>query len=152
MFIPAYRDCLRSSVLNQSADVYVGCLQQLRYCPLTIQAYLHGIEHFAGWATRRRILLRSFDESLMHQFVAEHLPICRCLDPCQLSVPAVGPALARLFHVLREQGHLSGPLTLLPPAVQGELKRFDHHLNSVCGFSPATRTSRRRWVGTLLRY
>lgn len=150
MFIPAYRDCLRSSVLSQSADAYVGYLQQHRYCPLTIRAYLHGIEHFAGWVTKRRILLRSFDESLMHQFVAEHLPMCRCPDPCQRSVTAVRPALTHLLHVLREQGHLSEPLTLLPPAIQGELKRFDHHLNSVCGLAPATRTSRRQWVGRFL--
>ena len=69
MFIPAYRDCLRSSVLSQSADAYVGYLQHHQYCPLTIRAYLHGIEHFAGWVTKRRIVLRGFDEPLMHQFV-----------------------------------------------------------------------------------
>ena len=150
MFIPAYRDCLRSSVLSQSADAFVGYLQQLQYCPLTIRSYLHGIEHFAGWVTKRRILLCDLDESLMYQFVTEHLTVCRCPDPCQRSVTAVRPALAHLLHVLREQGHLSGPLTLLPPAIQGELERFDHHLNSVCGLASATRTSRRQWVGRFL--
>ena len=127
MFIPAYRDCLRSSVLSQSADAFVGYLQQLQYCPLTIRSYLHGIEHFAGWVTKRRILLRGFDESLMRQFVTEHLPECRCPDPCQRSVTAVRPALAHLLHVLRSQGYLSQPLTLFPPPIQDELELFDHH-------------------------
>lgn len=146
MFIPAYRDCLRSSVLSQSADAYVGYLQQHQYCPLTIRAYLHGIEHFAGWVTKRHIPLRGFDESLMRQFVIEHLPECRCPDPCQRSVTSVRPALAHLLHVLRSEGYLSQPLTLLPPAIQDELERFDHHLNSVCGLASATCTSRRQWV------
>jgi integrase/recombinase XerD len=65
MYIPAYRDCLSSSVLSRSADAYIGYLQQQQYCPLTIRAYLHGIEHFAGWVTQQHILLHSFNESLM---------------------------------------------------------------------------------------
>ena len=60
------------------------------------------------------------------------------------------PALAHLLHVLREQGYLSEPRTLLSPAIQSELERFDQHLNSVCGLASATRTSRRQWVGRFL--
>jgi site-specific recombinase XerD len=150
MYIPAYRDCLCSSVLSRSADAYIGYLQQQQYCPLTIRAYLHGIEHFAGWVTRRHILLQAFDESLMRQFVTEHLPECRCPDPCQRSVTAVRPALAHLLHVLRMEGVLSGPQKLLPPEILGELAEFDHHLEFDCGLATATRISRRQWVGRFL--
>src|ERR1035437_6247744 len=150
MFIPAYRDCLRSSVLSQSADAFVGYLQHLQYCPLTIRSYLHGIEHFAGWVTKRRILLCDLDESLMYQFVTEHLTVCRCPDPCQRSVTAVRPALAHLLHVLRMEGVLSGPQKLLPPEILGELAEFDHHLEFDCGLATATRISRRQWVGRFL--
>jgi integrase/recombinase XerD len=150
MFIPAYRACLGSSVLIESADAYVGYLQNQQYGPATIRGYLHGVEHFARWVTLRRIPLSAIDETLTHQFVAEHLPVCRCPDPCQRSVTAVRPALAHLLHVLREEGYLLQPQTLHSPAIQDELARFDHYLNSVCGLASATRTSRRQWVGRFL--
>jgi integrase/recombinase XerD len=150
MFIPAYRACLGSSVLIQSADAYVGYLQNQQYGPATIRGYLHGVEHFARWVTLRRIPLSAIDETLTHQFVAEHLPVCRCPDPCQRSVTAVRPALAHLLHVLREEGYLLQPKTLHSPAIQDELARFDHYLNSACGLASATRTSRRQWVGRFL--
>jgi hypothetical protein len=47
LFIRSYRDWLRSSVLSQSADAYVGYLQDHRYGPATVRAYLHSVEHFA---------------------------------------------------------------------------------------------------------
>ena len=150
MYIPAYRDCLCSSVLSKSADAYIGYLQQQQYCPLTIRSYLHGIEHFAGWVTRRNILLHSFNESLMRQFVTEHLPECDCPDPCQRTVTAVRPALAHLLRVLRMDGLLSGPQKLVPPEILSELARFDHYLEFDCGLAAATRISRRQWVGKFL--
>ncbi len=36
MFIPAYRDGLRASLLRHSADAYVGYLKHHQYCPGTI--------------------------------------------------------------------------------------------------------------------
>jgi len=149
MFIPAYRDCLGSGALRQSAEAYVGYLQHHQYCPATVRAYLHSIEHFTRWLSRRHVPLSSMDESLTHRFVTEHLSVCRCPDPCQRSINSVRPALAHLLHVLREEGDLPGPRAF-PPMVQEELERFDLHLDSVCGLAPATRTSRRQWVGMFL--
>ena len=74
MPIPAYCACLRSSVLSKSLDAYVGYLQRQQYRPAVIRIYLRGVEHFARWVTRRRVPLRSIDESLTHQFLTEHLP------------------------------------------------------------------------------
>ena len=71
LFIPSYRDWLRSSVLCQSADSFVGYLQDHRYGPATVRAYLHSVEHFAHWMTKRRVPLRSIDELLVHRFVTE---------------------------------------------------------------------------------
>jgi integrase/recombinase XerD len=148
--IPSYRDWLGSSVLSQSADAYVGYLQDHRYCPATVRAYLHSIEHFAHWITEQRIPLRSVDEVLAHCFVTEHLPTCHCPDPCQRNVATVRPALAHLLHVLRGECRIPGRHTLVPQAIQEELERFDAHLESVCGLASATRTSRRMWVGKFL--
>jgi hypothetical protein len=149
MFIPAYRDRLRTSVLRHSADACVGYLIHHQYCPATIRAYLHSIEHFARWVSGLHIPLSSIDESFTHRFVTEHLSECRCPAPCQCSINSVRPALAHLLHVLREEGNLSGPRSF-PPLVQEELERFDIHLDSVCGVAANTRVSRRQWVGKFL--
>jgi len=149
MFIPAYRDGLRASVLRHSADAYVGYLKHHQYCPATIRAYLHSIEHFARWVSRLHIPLSSIDESLTHRFVNEHLSVCRCPAPCQCSINSVRPALAHLLHVLREEGDLS-EARAFPLPVQEELERFDIHLDSVCGVVPNTRVSRRQWLGKFL--
>jgi integrase/recombinase XerD len=125
-------------------------LQDQRYCPATVRAYLHGVEHFAHWMTERRVPLRSIDESLVHRFVTEHLPSCKCPSPCQRNVNGVRPALAHLLRVLRGVGRIPGPQSLLPQAIQDELQRFNVHLDAVCGLAPATRTSRRVWVGKFL--
>ena len=149
MFIPEYRECLRSSVLGRSADAYVGYLRQHQYSPLTIRSYLHGIEHFARWVTVRQIELCSFDEHLTHKFVIKHLPVCRCPDPCQRSVTSVRPALAHLLYALRVEGEISRP-QMFPAAIEQELQRFDDHLHFVCGLALATRISQRQWAGRFL--
>jgi site-specific recombinase XerD len=82
-------------------------LQDHRYCPATVRAYLHSVEHFAHWMTKRRVLLRSIDELLVRRFVTEHLPACNCSSPCQRNVSAVRPALAHLLQVLRGEGRIS---------------------------------------------
>jgi site-specific recombinase XerD len=150
LFIPSYRDWLRSSVLSQSADAYVGYLQDHRYCPATVRAYLHSVEHFAHWMTKRRVLLRSIDELLVRRFVTEHLPVCNCSGPCQRNVSAVRPALAHLLQVLRGEGRIWELQGLVPQTIQDELDRFNAHLDTVCGLASATRTSRRMWVGKFL--
>ena len=94
--------------------------------------------------------MRSIDEFLAHRFVTEHLPACNCPGPCQRNVSGVRPALAHLLHVLRGEGRISGPRLLGPQAIRDELERFNAHLDTVCGLAPATRTSRRMWVGKFL--
>ena len=107
MPIPAYCACLRSSVLSKSVDAYVGYLQRQQYRPAVIRIYLRGVEHFARWVTRRRVPLRSIDESLTHQFLTEHLPACRCPGRCLRTFIAVRAALVHLLHVLRIEGYIS---------------------------------------------
>jgi integrase len=150
MLIPAYRYNVGSSVLSQSAATYVGYLQHHHYRPAVIRAYLHSVEHFDGWVTRRLVSLRSIDESLTRRFMLEHLPVCRCSDPCQRTMITVRAALAHLLQVLRNEGYLSQREVLIQPAIREELDRFDAYLDSVCGLTPATRTSRRQWVGLFI--
>jgi hypothetical protein len=100
--------------------------------------------------TKRRIPLPSIDELLVHRFVTEHLPACKCSSPCQRNLSGVRPALAHLLYVLRGEGRISEPQTLVPQTIQDELDRFSAHLDAVCELASATRISRRMWVGKFL--
>jgi integrase/recombinase XerD len=148
--IPAYCAWLRSSVLGQSVDAYVDYLQQQQYRSAVIRIYLRGVAHFARWVTKRRVPLRSIDESLTRQFLTEHLPACRCPYPCLRTFIAVRAALVHLLHVLRTEGYISEPGVLIHPPIWDELERFDEYLGSVCGLAIATRASRRQWVSRFL--
>ena len=150
MSIPAYGACLESSVLRQSVDAYVGYLQHQQYRPAVIRVYLRGVEHFARWVTRRRVPLRSIDESLTHQFITEHLPACRCPYPFLRTSIAARAALVHLLHVLRAEGYISEREVLIHPPIWNELERFEDYLGSVCGLAIATRASRRQWVSRFL--
>ena len=150
MLIPVYRDRLGSSVLSKCFSAYVGYLQHQQYRPAVIRAYLSSVEHFARWVSKRRAPLGSIDESLTHHFLTEHLPVCRCPDPCMRTFKIVRAALARLLHVLRTEGYLSEREVLIQPAIRDELERFDNYLESVCGLTPATRASRRQWVSRFI--
>ena len=86
----------------------------------------------------------------LERVVPPHLSACECPNPCQRTVQGVRPALAHLLHVLRVEGWISGGPPAIPQMIQDELGRFDAHLDAVCGLAPATRTSRRMWVGKFL--
>lgn len=149
LFTTTCHDRLRSSILNQSADDYVGYLQQHRYCAETVRAYVRGVEHFAYWLTRRRLAVQSIDDLMVRRFISEHLPVCKCPVPCQRSVHAVRPALGHLLQVLRREKYIPEP-RCFPDDIHNELDRFDVHLDSICGLASSTRISRRMWVGSFL--
>jgi integrase/recombinase XerD len=115
-----------------------------------VRAYIHSVEHFAFWLTEGRVPLGSVDQLLVRRFVTDHLPACECPSPCQRTVQGVRPALAHLLHVLRVEGWISERPPAISPIIQDELGRFDVHLDVVCGLAPATRTSRKMWVGKFL--
>jgi len=151
MFASSSRAWLSASVLNPSADAYVGYLRQHGYCFGSIRAYLHAVGHFAHWLTQQRIPLDRIDEALVRRFLARHLPTCRCPRPCKRGVHEVRAALKHLLRVLRHQGRIAGPSTTIPAALRDELDRFEAYLDEVCGLATSTRASRRRWVRKFLR-
>src|SRR5450759_3334486 len=83
MLIPSSRDWLGSSVLGQSADAYVGYLHRHGFCSGTVQCHVNSVGHFAYWLTECGIPLGRLDEALVHRFVTEHLPACKCPGRCQ---------------------------------------------------------------------
>jgi integrase/recombinase XerD len=151
MHIPDHRDCPGTGILSRCVDVYVGYLKRQQYRPAVIRAYLRSVEHFVAWAARRRAPLLAIDEPLIQRFVTEHLPVCRCPDPCLRTLPTVRAALARLLDSLRSEGLIPEKRMSAPSCIGDELARFDGYLDSVCGLAPSTRTSRRQWLNLFLR-
>lgn len=149
MLIPSSRDWLGSSVLGQSADAYVGYLHRHGFCSGTVQCHVNSVGHFAYWLTECGIPLGRLDEALVHRFVTEHLPACKCPGRCQRTDSEVRAALAHLLRVLRAEGHIPAFIQV-PQAIHDELERFDSYLAGVCGLAPATRISRRLWVSRFL--
>lgn len=149
MFHSSSREWLAASALSQSADSFVAYLQDHQFEAATVQVYVHVFGHFGRWLTEQRLALPAIDELLVKRFVAEHLPECRCPDPCQRGKPSVRAALAHLLQVLRDRGLISSPL-LGPPAIHEELTNFDAYLGGIAGLTTATRTSRRMWVRKFL--
>ena len=119
-------------------------------CPYTVRAYIDCVGHFGRWLTQRRTTLGRVDESLVDKFVAEHLPQCKCPGTPRRTLREVRAAHVHLLRVLRAENHIAGPISLVPQPIRGELERFDTHLDEVCGLAPATRISRRLWVGKFL--
>ena len=83
--------------------------------------------------------------------MTEHLPTCRCKEPCQRKATSVRPALVHLLNVLRDTNRVTEPQRSSPKPIHLELDRFDAHLDATCGLAFATRVSRRMWVGKFLR-
>jgi len=144
------RNWLHASVLSPCAEAFFGYLQQHGYRPYTVRAYIDCVGHFGRWLTVRRTALGRVDESLVHRFVAQHLPQCKCPGAPRRTLREVRAAHVHLLRVLRAENHIAGPISLVPLPIRGELERFDTHLDEVCGLAPATRISRRLWVGKFL--
>jgi hypothetical protein len=144
------RSWLHASVLNPCVEAFSGYLEQHGYCPYTVRAYVDCVGHFARWLTQSRIPLGRVDESLVDEFVAEHLPRCKCPGTPRRTLREVRAAHVHLLRVLRAENHIAGPISLVPRPIQDELQRFDAHLDEVRGLAAATRISRRLWVGKFL--
>jgi integrase/recombinase XerD len=150
MSIPSRNNWLGTSVLGRSADAYVGYLHRHGFCAGTVQAHTGSVSHFAYWLTECRVQLSDVDEALVHQFVTEHLPDCACPGRWQRTGSEMRAALAHLLLVLRAEGRIPAARIPAPPAIHGELERYDSYLAEICGLAPATRISRRLWVGKFL--
>lgn len=151
MSVRDFQDKPWMEILGQCADIYLGYLERYQYRPAVIRSYLRSVEHFVAWAGRRRAPLRAVDEALVRRFVTEHLPVCRCPDPCLRTTITVRAALERLLDALRAEGLIPEEQKAIPPWIQRELVSFDDYLDSVCGLAAATRSSRRQWVSLFLR-
>lgn len=129
---------------------YVDHLKGRGYGRVTIQQYVQAVEHFGGWLARRGHVLADVDVGLVGEFLARHLPCCRCRQQRARAVPTMRAALRRLLAVLPSARAERAVATPATTSVDGVIAAFDHHLVQTCGLAPATRHSYRREVRALL--
>lgn len=128
-------------------DPFKQYLIQRRYAAKTVVLYLRCITHFARWKHNRH--LHGLDESVIAEFLDEHLPNCECGGAMSRELGNHRAALGHLLVVLRAQGAVASP-AVEPTPVEEELRRYDEYLEHVRGLAPKTRSMALRIVGRLL--
>lgn len=136
---------LTDSPLDSIVASYIKSLRDRRYAERSIRIYLGCLAHFGFWLKAEEF--DYVDPSLVDRFLREHLPACACPAPCYDSVGNSRAALRYLLAMLP----CSQPLTATPQdPLTVELDRFGSYLIDTCGLTPATRDSRRQYVGAFL--
>lgn len=69
---------LGASELQPHVDSLVRYIRDSGYSESTLHVYRNSVAHFAHWMTGYNVALTKLDESHVHRFLSEHLPLCRC--------------------------------------------------------------------------
>jgi len=129
---------LLESQLAPHVDAFMLHLFDCRYASNTINNYLAGLTHFAHWLSQCNIDIKNINETLIQQFLNDHLPHCDCEQPVFHDRKDLHAALGHLLVLLRAHAVIADPSIGLTP-VDEELRRFDDHMNHVRGLAPKTR-------------
>jgi integrase len=142
-------DWLSAGALAPYIDSYKKYLTDRSYAASTFGNCLRSIAHFAQWIRGRRLRVHHIDETVIAEFLDDHLPRCNCVNAVHGDRRNSSAALGQLLVVLRAAGVISPPKTGTTP-VDMELIRYDKYLDHVRGLAPKTRSMALRIVGRLL--
>ena len=142
-------DWLATGPLAPYVDAYKQYLTDRGYAATTFGNCIRCIGHFAQWIRERRLRVHGIDETVVAEFLDDHLPRCRCVGPAHRDRRNLSAALGHLLVVLRAQG-VTGQTTTGTTPADAELIRYDEHMDHVRGLAPKTRSIALRIVGRLL--
>ena len=140
---------LRDSDLAPFVSAYVRRLVDRGYAPSTVRMYVCAVAHFACWFRRCRVGVADLGDKIVQRFIDEHLPRCTCPTPVQRSPHQVRAALRQLLITLRDAGAIHGDRN---DPIEGELDRFDAHMQQARGLAKSTRIRRLSVVRSLLQF
>ena len=140
---------LHNSNLSPIVSGYVQRLETLHYSARTIRGYVYCVAHFAYWLRNREVDVQDISESLIHGFLAEHLPHCSCPSPVQRSLHQSRTALRHLLRALPDSGFLVDRRITDP--IDDQLELFDRHMLRTMGLASSTRSRRIKIIRSLLR-
>lgn len=142
-------DWLAKGPLAPHVNSFKQYLTDRGYAATTLANCVRCVAHFAQWVHGRRLRVRRIDETVVAEFLNDHLPRCHCTGPVQRDRRNLSAALGHLLVVLRAQGVVAQPTVRTTP-VDEELLRYDEHMDHVRGLAPKTRDIALRIVGRLL--
>jgi site-specific recombinase XerD len=125
---------------------YLGRLEERGYSAFTIRQYVHGAEHFGRWLERSGRTVRDADEPTVQEFLADHLPRCRCRAPRSRTDYCVRAGLHQLLAAIGARRQREEARS----AIEGVVHDFEQHLTHTCGTAAATRRYYLREVRALL--
>lgn len=134
---------------QRCSDALKRYLTERGYARTTLGAYLGYAAHFFRWARQSGLDVHRVDETLVAQFLDDHLPHCTCGWPTRGDRREARAALGHLLVVLRTLGVVAPRLASATP-VDEELRRFDEYMERVRGLAPRTRGAALRIVRDLL--
>ena len=141
-------NCLAQGPLAPYVDAFKQYLTDRGYAATTFANCVGSVAHFAQWIDRR-LRVQRIDETVVAEFLGEHLPRCRCTGLVQRDRRTLSAALGHLLVVLRAQGVIALPALSKTP-IDEELRRYDEHMDHVRGLAPKTRGTALRIVRRLL--
>jgi integrase/recombinase XerC len=142
-------DWLAEGPLAPYLDAYKRYLTNRDYAASTFRTCVRSVAHFAQWLHERHLSTCHIDESIVTEFLDEHLPQCQCTGQIRSERGNLSAALGHLLAVLRAQGVISQPPASAMP-VNEELRRYDEYMDHARGLAPKTRSMAVRIVGRLL--
>ena len=142
-------DWLAQGPLAPHVDTFKRYLTERGYATNTFANCVGAIAHFAQWLHGRRLRVARINETVVVEFLDDHLPRCHCTGPVQRDRRALSAALGHLLVVLRAQGVVAPPRLHRTP-VDEELLCYDEYMDHVRGLAPKTREMALRIVGRLL--
>ena len=142
-------DWLATGPLAPYVDTYKQYLTARGCAETTRGNCLRCMAHFAQWIRERRLLVHRIDETVVAEFLDDHLPRCNCVGPVHGDRRNSSAALGHLLVVLRAEGAIGQPTARATP-VDEELIRYGEYMDHVRGLASKTRSMALRIVGRLL--
>jgi site-specific recombinase XerD len=135
--------------LTQHALAYRTYLLARGHAAKYVRTCEAAVAHLWAWMARNHRPASDLSESLVTEFLDDHLPRCRCATGTR-DRRTVRAALGHLLTALRASGVVAAK-ALDTTAAADELRRLDEHLAQVRGLAASTRANVVRIVARLLR-
>jgi len=114
----------------------------------TQQNYRSALTHFVRWLSAEPEH-QMIDGQVVHAFLQNHLPACRCPSPVFKQLKTVRAALNQLL-LMQGQDQLRPPCFKGSAAIEDAIRQFDNFQRDVCGLTDATLLRRRYCIRKFL--
>ena len=131
-------DWLAKGPLAPHLDAYKKYLTDRDYAVSTFRTDVRSVAHFAQWLHERHLSACHIDESIVAEFLDEHLPQCQCTGQIRGDRGNLSAALGHLLTVLRAEGVISPPPASAMPVDEELRRRVSTSIRPCCRCRPTS--------------